>query len=53
MEFNQQELKDLLTLLNRVDLKGNEAVPIAMLMQKIASQIKPEAPKEEKESKGK
>ena len=45
--FSQEELKNLLTLLNRVDMKGNEALPMAMLMQKINGLITPEQPKKE------
>ena len=37
--FNQIELQQLRELLNRVDLKGNEAVAVANLQRKILMQL--------------
>lgn len=48
MEFTNEELKNLAVLLQRVDLKGNEALPVAMLQQKIAKLLTPEEPKDDK-----
>lgn len=46
--FTQQELKTILTLLNRVNITGQESLPVAVLMQKIEGLIKEEPKKEEK-----
>lgn len=40
--FTKQELASLLALLNRVSLQGNEAVTVALLIQKIDQYIKSE-----------
>ena len=45
--FEQNELKSLQTLLNRVDLKGNEALSVALLLQKIGGLITSDEPKAE------
>jgi len=47
--FTPQELQVIAALLNRVDLKGNEALTVAQLQLKVNSLIKPEAPVETKE----
>jgi len=46
--FNQDELRAISNLLNRVQIQGNEATALAILQQKIAKLIKPEEKKEEK-----
>ena len=46
MQFNQEELKNLSVLLQRVNLTGNEAIPVAKLQLKIAELIKPEVTSE-------
>lgn len=46
MEFNQEELKNLAILLQRVNLTGKEAVAVAQLQVKINSGIKPETTSE-------
>jgi hypothetical protein len=51
--FNQQELQAMQALLNRVDLKGSEATMVAILLQKISDNLKPEEVKESKEPKEK
>ncbi len=33
--FTPEELKNVLALLSRVDIKGNEAVAVALLIQKV------------------
>lgn len=47
--FSNEELKNIAVLLQRVDLKGNEAMPVAMLQSKINELLKstPEPKKEE------
>jgi len=55
--LNHEELKNLSVLIQRVDLKGNEAMPVAILQQKIAKlmQETPSAtpmPEETSETKG-
>jgi len=46
--FTKEELQNLLALMNRVDLKGSEAITFAVLQQKISGLINPPAtPKEE------
>lgn len=42
MQFTQEELKNIGVLLQRVDLKGNEAMAVAVLQQKIAKLLTPE-----------
>jgi len=51
IQFTQEELKNLLALLNRVDIKGSEALPAVLLMQKINSQISGEDKQNEKQTK--
>ena len=50
MEFTQEELQNILVLLNKAQITGREAVPIAMLMQKVEGMLKP-VEKTEKEKK--
>ncbi len=38
-QFTKEELGNILTLLNRVEIKGGEAIPMAMLLQKIAGLV--------------
>ena len=38
--MTKQELQQILNLLARVDIKGQEAVPVAQLLQKINNEIK-------------
>lgn len=38
--FSNEELKNIATLLLRVDLKGNEALPVAQLQLKVNNLIK-------------
>lgn len=42
MQLNQEELKNLSVLLQRVNLTGNEAIAVAKLQLKVAELIKPE-----------
>lgn len=44
--FTQEELKNIAVLLQRVDLKGNEALAVAQLQVKIGGLINPEPVKE-------
>ena len=39
--FNQQELQVIATLLNRVQITGQEAMAVAVLQQKITSLLAP------------
>jgi hypothetical protein len=39
--FNQQELQNILTLINRAQISGQEAIGVAILQQKIASLLQP------------
>lgn len=48
--FTNEDYKNLLVFLNRADLKGNESIIHAVLVQKVASQIT-EAPKKEESNK--
>lgn len=43
--FSQEELKNILVLINRATLKGEEAIPTANLQFKIQSLLQPETPK--------
>jgi len=51
--FTPQELQALSALLQRVDLKGNEAMTVALLQQKIATLLPKEVKVEDKEKKTK
>jgi hypothetical protein len=44
-QFTQEDLKNMLALINLAPIKGQEAVTVAILQQKIAKLI--ELPKEE------
>lgn len=46
MELNQEDIKNISVLLQRVNLTGNEAIPVAKLQLKIAELIKPEVASE-------
>lgn len=46
MELNQEDIKNISVLLQRVNLTGNEAIPVAKLQLKIAELIKPEVTSE-------
>lgn len=48
-QFNNEELKNIGVLLQRVDLKGNEALAVATLQMKISKMLEPVAPVETKE----
>jgi len=50
--MNKQTLQNILVFLNRVDLKGNEAIPLAQTQQSVSAALSefPEDPKEEKKS---
>lgn len=45
--FTNEELTNIAKLLQRVNLTGNEAIPLAQLQIKIGGLIKETAPKEE------
>lgn len=45
-QFSQEELKNLSILLQRVDLKGSEALPVVELQLKIKKLIVPETTSE-------
>ena len=47
--FTNEELKNLAVLLQRVNLTGAEALPVAVLQQKINGLITPEPKEEPKE----
>lgn len=49
--FSKQELQAIAILLQRVDIKGNEAISVAMLQQKIENLINPQL-KPETDGKG-
>jgi hypothetical protein len=52
MEITKEDAKNLSILLQRVDLKGNEATAVAILMQKLTALAGPqEKPKEETKKK--
>lgn len=44
--FTEEELKNLAIFLNRVDLKGSESFPHAMLLSKINQLLAPKVPEE-------
>ena len=46
--FSNEELKNIGVLLQRVDLKGNEALAVAQLQIKINNLLKPETVEEPK-----
>lgn len=46
MQFNNEELKNLSVLLQRVNLKGNEALAVAQLQVKIQNLVKMETTSE-------
>lgn len=48
--FTQDELKNLQVFLGRVQLTGNEALPLVLLQQKIIQLQKPESTKEEEKT---
>ncbi len=48
--LNRQELETMGTLINRVDIKGSEAMAVAILMQKIGQEIQKQPKKDEKKS---
>ena len=52
--FTQEELKALLALISRVDIKGSEATVVAILQQKINANLQneelPEKVEEEKQT---
>jgi len=50
--LSQEELKNILVLISRANITGNEALAVASLQQKIGMMITPE-PVEEKETKKK
>lgn len=37
--FNEQEIRNIIAFLNRVDLKGTEAVTLALLQQKLQTSL--------------
>lgn len=47
--FNQEELKNILVLIGRANLSGNEALPTANLQLKIQGLLQPEQKIEVKE----
>ena len=50
--LNNQEIEVILTFLQRVDLKGNEAATLVMLQQKLAGMMTKEEPKVEETPEG-
>lgn len=48
MDFTQEELKNLMVMINKCPITGQEAMTVALLQQKIAKLITPEPAKEEK-----
>jgi len=50
--LNNQEIEVILTFLQRVDLKGNEATTLVMLQQKLAGMMTKEEPKVEETPEG-
>ena len=50
--LNNQEIEVILTFLQRVDLKGNEAATLVMLQQKLAGMMTKEEPKVEEAPEG-
>lgn len=46
--FNQEEIKNIITLIGRANITGQEATPTAILLQKLSSLLTPEDKKEEK-----
>lgn len=48
-KLTNEDFKNISLLLNRIDLKGSEALGVATLMQKVASLIKEEPVKEEEQ----
>jgi len=49
LEFSENEIKAILELISRADMKGQEAIPVALIINKFNNGIKePKEPKEEK-----
>jgi hypothetical protein len=48
-QLTQEDYKNIIALINRADIKGNEAMAIAVLQQKIVSHIKEEPVEKTKE----
>lgn len=44
-QLTQEDYKNIIALINRADIKGNEAMAVAVLQQKIASHMKEEPAK--------
>lgn len=44
-ELSDQQVKNLTTFLQRVDLKGNEAISLVSIFQSIAKHVEIETPK--------
>lgn len=53
MTLSQEDIKNLITLISsdRLTLRGNEAVPVAVLQQKLQSMLTPEPVKDDKTKK--
>ena len=49
--FTQDELQNIFVLLQRANITGKEALPIAMLQQKVSGLLDPKKPEEKKEAK--
>lgn len=49
--FTQEELRNIAALISIAPITGKDAVPVALLQQKISTMLQPEAPKPEKEDK--
>jgi hypothetical protein len=43
VELTEQELQNTLVFLNRVDLKGHEAITLAVLLHKYTAALRPPA----------
>lgn len=46
MDFTQEDYKNLLALINIAPIKGQEAMTVALLQQKLTSKLEPVKPDE-------
>lgn len=44
MELNQEDIKNLLAIIARVDIKGSEATAVAILQQKLNGMVTVDSP---------
>ena len=52
MQFTNEELTNILALINRSQIQGQEATVVAILQQKIAGLLKPVEKEDKKDEKG-